>query len=184
MNERMGYPTQKPLALLERIIKASSNKGDRVLDPFCGCATACVAAERLGRNWIGIDVSIKAYELIKQRMEGELDQDKIHFSTTPPVRSRNDVLEDEAYVYIISNKAFPDEYKVGIAHDYKRRLSGYQTSDPQRGYKIEEVFLTPHYRRVEKYIHNLFPNKHEWVQGDLEDIANAIGEKIAKLEGN
>ena len=48
--ERTGYPTQKPLALLERIIKASSNEGDIVLDPFCGCATACVAADRLGRR--------------------------------------------------------------------------------------------------------------------------------------
>ena len=53
--ERTGYPTQKPLALLERIIKASSNEGDMVLDPFCGCATACIAAERLGRQWVGID---------------------------------------------------------------------------------------------------------------------------------
>ena len=51
--ERTGYPTQKPLALLERIIKASSNEGDVVLDPFCGCATACVAAENLGRQWVG-----------------------------------------------------------------------------------------------------------------------------------
>ncbi len=55
--ERTGYPTQKPLALLERIIKASSNEGDVVLDPFCGCATACVAAEKLGRQWVGIDLS-------------------------------------------------------------------------------------------------------------------------------
>ena len=55
-NERTGYPTQKPLALYERIIKASSNEGDMVLDPFCGCATTPVAAERLGRQWIGIDM--------------------------------------------------------------------------------------------------------------------------------
>ena len=68
-NERVGYPTQKPLALLERIIKASSNEGDVVLDPFCGCATACVAAERLERNWVGIDISPKAIELVKQRLE-------------------------------------------------------------------------------------------------------------------
>ena len=53
--ERTGWSTQKPLALLERIIKASSNEGDVVLDPFCGCTTACVAAEKLGRQWIGID---------------------------------------------------------------------------------------------------------------------------------
>ena len=54
--ERIGYPTQKPLALLERIINASSNPGGVVLDPFCGCATACVAADRLGRKWVGIDI--------------------------------------------------------------------------------------------------------------------------------
>ena len=70
--ERVGYPTQKPLALLERIIAASSNEGDMVLDPFCGCATACVAAEKLGREWAGIDISPKAAELVRSRMRGEL----------------------------------------------------------------------------------------------------------------
>ena len=65
--ERTGYPTQKPLALLERIIQASSNKGDWVLDPFCGCATACVAAESLDRKWIGIDLSPLAESLIHRR---------------------------------------------------------------------------------------------------------------------
>ena len=67
--ERVGYPTQKPLALLARIIKASSNEGDVVLDPFCGCATACVAAENLGRRWIGIDISPKAVELVNVRLQ-------------------------------------------------------------------------------------------------------------------
>ena len=67
--ERVGYPTQKPLALLERIIKASSNEGDVVLDPFCGCATACVAAENLGRRWVGIDISPKAVELVNMRLQ-------------------------------------------------------------------------------------------------------------------
>ena len=67
--ERVGYPTQKPLALLERIIKASSNPDDVVLDPFCGCATACVAADRLGRKWIGIDISPKAAELVNLRLQ-------------------------------------------------------------------------------------------------------------------
>ena len=55
--ERTGYPTQKPLALLERIIQASSHTGDMVLDPFCGCATTCVAAYRHDREWAGIDLS-------------------------------------------------------------------------------------------------------------------------------
>jgi len=66
--ERTGYPTQKPLALLDRIIKASSNEGDMVLDPFAGCATACVAAFRNNRQWTGIDVSSKAYDLVRQRV--------------------------------------------------------------------------------------------------------------------
>ena len=67
--ERMGYPTQKPLALYERIIKASSNEGDMVLDPFCGCATTPIAAERLGRQWVGMDLWDGAYEIVKQRMD-------------------------------------------------------------------------------------------------------------------
>ena len=70
--ERTGYPTQKPLALLERIIKASSSKDDVVLDPFCGCATTCVAAEKLQRQWIGIDISPKALELVKKRLQSQV----------------------------------------------------------------------------------------------------------------
>jgi len=67
--ERLGYPTQKPLALLERIIQASSNPGDVVLDPFCGCGTAVVAAQKLGRQWIGIDITHLAISLVKHRLE-------------------------------------------------------------------------------------------------------------------
>ena len=66
--ERCGYPTQKPEALLERIIKASSNEGDLVLDPFCGSGTTCVAAKKLNRNYIGIDISNEAIDICKKRM--------------------------------------------------------------------------------------------------------------------
>ena len=66
--ERVGYPTQKPLALLERVIKASSNPGDMVFDPFCGCATALVAADRLQRQWAGIDLSPLAIKLVNDRI--------------------------------------------------------------------------------------------------------------------
>lgn len=66
--ERLGYPTQKPVSLLERIIQASSNEGDIVLDPFCGCGTAVAAAEKLGRKWIGIDITYLAIALIKKRI--------------------------------------------------------------------------------------------------------------------
>jgi len=67
--ERLGYPTQKPLALLERIINASSNPGDVVLDPFCGCGTALHAAQKLGRSWIGIDITHLAISLIEKRLK-------------------------------------------------------------------------------------------------------------------
>ncbi len=67
--ERLGYPTQKPQALLERIINYSSNEGDIVLDPFCGCGTAVVAAQKLGRKWIGIDVTHLAINLMRVRLK-------------------------------------------------------------------------------------------------------------------
>jgi hypothetical protein len=66
--ERMGYPTQKPLALLERIIHSSSNPGDVVLDPFCGCGTTVAAAQKLDRQWIGIDITHLAIGLMRQRL--------------------------------------------------------------------------------------------------------------------
>jgi DNA modification methylase len=68
-HERLGYPTQKPLALLERIVEASSNEGDTVLDPFCGCGTAIEAAQKLKRRWIGIDVTYLAVHVIEGRLK-------------------------------------------------------------------------------------------------------------------
>ncbi len=97
--ERVGYPTQKPLAVYERIIKASSNEGDFVLDPFCGCATTPIAAERLGRQWVGIDIWDKAHQTVIDRLqkeglagpEGASDRlmtfGQIGYSTVPPIRS-------------------------------------------------------------------------------------------------
>jgi site-specific DNA-methyltransferase (adenine-specific) len=74
-SERLGYPTQKPVALLERILEASSNKGDIVLDPFCGCGTTIHAAQKLGRQWIGIDVTYLAINLIKRRLKDAFGAD-------------------------------------------------------------------------------------------------------------
>ena len=73
--ERLGYPTQKPEALLERIINASSNEGDVVLDPFCGCGTATVAAERLNRRWVGIDITHLAMSLMRHRLHDTFGDD-------------------------------------------------------------------------------------------------------------
>ena len=89
--ERTGYPTQKPLALYERIISASSNERDIVLDPFAGCATTPVAAERLGRRWVGIDIWEKAHAVVRQRMEDNrqllTDIPVINYVSTPPRRT-------------------------------------------------------------------------------------------------
>lgn len=81
--ERLGYPTQKPLALLERIISASSNEGDVVLDPFCGCGTATHAAEKLHRKWIGIDITHLAIGLIERRLKDAFDGIKFEVHGTP-----------------------------------------------------------------------------------------------------
>lgn len=82
--ERVGYPTQKPEALLERIVQSSSRKQDTILDPFCGCGTALVVAERLGRRWIGIDVSPTATRVIKTRLgaAGSKEVEMISLPTT------------------------------------------------------------------------------------------------------
>ena len=90
--ERTGYPTQEPLALLERIIKASSNEGDVVLDPFCGCATALVAAETLNRHGVGIDLSGLAVKLVLSRLQDAADQGALlQGGKLPDVHHRMDI---------------------------------------------------------------------------------------------
>ncbi|HEX7413150.1 MAG TPA: site-specific DNA-methyltransferase, partial [Bacteroidia bacterium] len=75
-HERLGYPTQKPEKLLERIIKASSNEGDVVLDAYCGCGTTVAVAEKLGRNWVGIDITYQSISLILKRLEDSFTKEK------------------------------------------------------------------------------------------------------------
>ena len=126
--ERVGYPTQKPLELLERVITASCPEDGIVLDPFCGCATTCVAAERLKRRWVGVDVSKKAFDLVQERMKKEVEwegslfaEDLVDFQTSPPARTDRGVdTRVKKYVYIISNKEWKNEWKVGIASNVKK----------------------------------------------------------------
>ena len=114
--EKTGYPTQKPIKLLERIITASSNEGDIVLDPFCGCATACVAAERLHRHWVGIDISPAAEDITKLRLTEEVDAAASLFNPITDVIVRKDAPErtDNA-----------EEIAV------QQRLPAYQTHKPE-----------------------------------------------------
>ncbi len=181
--ERVGYPTQKPLELLERVITASCPEDGIVLDPFCGCATTCVAAERLKRRWVGVDVSKKAFDLVQERMKKEVEwegslfaEDLVDFQTSPPARTDMGVdTRVKKYVYIISNKEWKNEWKVGIASNVKKRLNSYQTSDPNRAYVLEYSFLTPNFREIEAFIHERYENRHEWVrEPDMQKIVKDI----------
>ncbi|MDD9810646.1 MAG: DNA methyltransferase [Gammaproteobacteria bacterium] len=175
--ERTGWPTQKPLKLMQRIIAASSNKGDWVLDPFCGCVTTCIAAELLERHWVGIDVAAESWAQIERRLNTEIPPDLLrgpaHKSTTPPKRGKSDTRPKKS-VYVISNPAYPGIYKVGVAGNVKARLNSYQTADPRRGYRLEYHRQTAHYRDLEAHIHAKFNGDHEWVPGALADIIEAI----------
>ena len=98
--ERLGYPTQKPLALLERIIAASSNPGDVVLDPFCGCGTAVHAAQKLGRQWLGIDVTHLAISLIEKRMKDAFPGIAFHVEGRPQdLAAALDLAERDKYQF-------------------------------------------------------------------------------------
>ena len=121
--ERTGYPTQKPLALLERIIKASSTEGNIILDPFCGCGTAIIAAQRLNRNWRGIDINKMAHEVSGNRL-GELPLNFKHYQYVSrdldEVLAIKDALEFHKWVneYYKAIKPKPDKGVDGITPDF------------------------------------------------------------------
>ena len=131
--ERVGYPTQKPLALYERIIKASSNPGDLVLDPFAGCATTCVAAERLGRQWIGADYWTKVSAIVAERLNASIPaplggrwQEHISLQTTPPTRTDNAVEAVTPFVTPDARRAQPRRWSRQEMHDMLTARWGYQ----------------------------------------------------------
>ena len=133
--ERLGYPTQKPLALLERIIKASSKPDDVILDPFCGCATTCIAAESLQRQWIGIDLSSKAVELVKMRLARDLGMTENTGLLGDKVIHRTD----------IPTREVPDEPR----QIHAETLFGTQS-------EIERVLSEVELRQYRTYKHTLF----------------------------
>ena len=143
--ERIGFPTQKPLALLERIVSASSNEGDLVLDPFCGCATACVAAEKLGRQWVGIDLSAKASELVNVRLR-EFMGDLFHagyVTTRTDIPRRTDI-------------DAPKNYRKNghvLFGQQEGRCNGCNTEFPFRVFEVDHVI--PRSRGGTDHISNL-----------------------------
>jgi len=114
--ERLGYPTQKPEVLLEKIIKASSNEGDLVLDPFAGCGTTIAAAEKLNRNWVGIDITMLAINLIRKRLKDQFPGIRIFIDgrpkDTPAARAlfEKDPFQFEYWILDIVN-AVPSQSK-------------------------------------------------------------------------
>jgi len=98
--ERLGYPTQKPLALLERVISTSSHPGDVVLDPFCGCGTAIAAAQKLERRWIGIDITHLSIALMKHRLEAMFPGIEFNVIGEPEdVGSARQLAQDDRYQF-------------------------------------------------------------------------------------
>ena len=141
--ENIGYPTQKPLPLYERIIKASSKPGDMVLDPFCGCATTPVAAERLGRHWIGIDIWDGAYKMVLDRLEQEnlkvgaaasprLSFGEVHYTTTPPQRTDYDEMPSAPDLRLRAQRA-PEPWERLSREDMTRILAAAQAHSNGEG---------------------------------------------------
>ena len=114
--ERVGYPTQKPVALYKRIIAASSNEGDIVLDPFCGCATTLIAAETLNRQWIGIDLWEHAAETLQQRIGFP-----VHARREPPVRT-DDEADVGAHLPSINRRQRKAEPWMRLSHADMRQM--------------------------------------------------------------
>ncbi|MGI0085757.1 MAG: DNA methyltransferase, partial [Nitrososphaerales archaeon] len=81
--ERLGFPTQKPEQLLERIINACTDEGDWILDPFCGCGTAITTAEKMNRHWVGIDITYLAINLVRNRLKGAFPNTKYKIEGEP-----------------------------------------------------------------------------------------------------
>ena len=163
--ERFGYPTQKPLALYERIIKASSNEGDIVLDPFCGCATTPIAAERLSRRWVGIDIWEKAQDAVRQRMEDNrqllTDIPVVHYEATPPQRT-DDGQEAVPFLQVTERHAEPSGPKMSRAEMYDFLLKQYGS----RCQGCDRTFDDPRYLELD---HNT-PRS----DGGLNHISNRI----------
>ncbi len=164
--ERVGYPTQKPLALLDRIINASSNPEDVILDPFCGCATACIAAEKNVREWVGIDISPKAVDLVKSRMVNELGMfgQVIHRTDIP---RRTDIVDFPVY----------KTHKHTLYGLQEGRCNGCKVHFPFRNFTIDHI--VPQSRGGQDHIENL-----QLLCGACNSMkgAGTMAELLAKLK--
>lgn len=177
--EVLGYPTQKPLALLERIINASSNEGDLVLDPFCGCGTAIVAAHKLGRQWIGIDLSQDACMVMEKRFEADFNIKPEITYRDPKYLTDLSGLEFEAWVneFFQAKKPHPDKGVDGITP----LSEPIQTKTHLVNYNILDQFVTSarYHPQVKK------PFTHGYIISRTGFTPNAIArqDEIQEREG-
>ncbi len=188
--ERLGYPTQKPLALLERIIQASSNGGDAVLDPFCGCGTAVHAAQKLNRNWIGIDITHLAISLIEKRLKdafGANCQFDIH-GTPKDLDAARDLAKRDKYQFqywaVSLVEAQPSQGKKkgkdggvdGLKYFHDVDKAGTRkivVSVKGGGLKADDVRALNHVRERESSEIALFISLEEPTRGMIADAASA-----------
>ena len=201
-SEKIGYPTQKPVKLLKRIIECSTEEGDIILDPFCGCATACVAAEQLNRKWIGIDINEIAVGLIQYRLAKEIqgwnanelafgtlsmdfgDKTVINTEKIAPIVQK----EIESHIYIcqeIRSKKVYTEKKIGKANILANRLDSLNgTLSPTKyiytaAWKVKDVLT------VESELHKLFKAYREigeWFLDPKDELLLSM-ESVMKLAG-
>ena len=144
--ERLGYPTQKPVALLERIIQSSSNEDDVVLDPFCGCGTTIAAAQKLDRRWIGIDITQLAISLIRYRLGDSFGKDCLiwsHWRTNqrsrmPPLWRSRTPINSSGGLSVWSKLDQPNEKK-GADRGIDGRLYFH---DEGRGGKTKQIIFS------------------------------------------
>ena len=127
-----------------------------------------------------------AYELVKQRIKKEvtlplLDKDP-NYRTTPPKRGQ-DEKKEKGFVYIISNPSWKGRYKVGIAKNPQNRLNSFQTSDPDRAYKLEFALETPYFKKIESHIHKKFKAANEWVKIEIKKLKQTIIDYDHELQG-
>ena len=176
--ESVGYPTQKPVALLERIIKASSNEGDVVLDPFCGCATACVAAERHHRQWLGIDISERAAELVQVRIRKEIN---LLHNFRPIHRT------DQPYRTDLGKLPPPSAHKDLIYGKQSGQCGGCMVMFPKRNLTIDHIY--PKSKGGTDHIENLWLlcgacNSSKGTKSQAEFLKERVkrGESIAWLQ--
>jgi site-specific DNA-methyltransferase (adenine-specific) len=174
-NESLGYPTQKPLALLERIIQTSSNPGDMVLDPFCGCGTTIAAAHKLDRKWIGIDITHLAIARQKYRLESMFTSVPFQTIRIPKdVDAAKDLADNDRYqfqwwalglVYAVPYGA-PTGSKVG-------------KKGSDRGIDGIKAFIDDHTRKAKRVILQVKSGKVK--PGDIRDLVGTVQREQAAI---